>query len=836
MALTDVTSRDAVLAAMEEFDSLGRDQFLTRYGFGRARDYEVVHGGRRYDSKAILGAAHGHEHPSLGPLGSGDFSGGQPTISKLRDLGFDVVQIDRSVDNGDRTGARLARFLEIYGAARQDPFSGEHEAYETLQTAAAALAERLNTVLPEAKVKPSVGQGNWARVPWIAVLDARETDSTQHGTYPVILIPESLDGIYLTLAQGVTELRQQRGRRAAYDELRRRADVLRPYVRSLLDREFEFDGDVNLGDSPLGRDYAASVVASKYVPASEVAHSPVEDDLVHLGAVYEDLIAGGALSFDDEALAGPQVLCIYVGRGASTNFETGGRQGWWGWRSAPTGLESLRPGDLVLFGRGYTGGSPRVDSQAWQTGSLDTAVVGRMEELPARTDETIMPDELAGEAIYSWKFRFSFLGEHTSIPLRAGQAFSSSAADALRQSAIDRGHGQLAPVTGSPLLERYLEDVVEGGVKSEVTLKAVAEVFWSEVEESGMQLNRAHTMAFLAAALTKPFIILTGQSGSGKTQLAQRLGEWCGVDRVGRPRYVVIPVRPDWTGPEYLFGYPDGLRPKVRDRAVWSVPNTLEFIFRAHGDPSAPYVLVLDEMNLAHVERYFADFLSGIESREPVVPALELVDGQWLDPAHGEQWPIPTNLIVVGTVNVDETTYMFSPKVLDRAFTFEFRVGADDLDGALRRPAPAGPASSEVLARIVETVRDDELQFGQPHPEHQELLEDLKKLHEILSRAGLDFGHRVVFEALRFAALLAATTEADRDDALDHITVTKLLPKVHGSRQRLEPVLLDLIAFATGDHDGSEGSEPRVRLPRTKEKLDRMLATLLDAQFVSFTE
>ena len=157
-------------------------------------------------------------------------------------------------------------------------------------------------------------------------------------------------------------------------------------------------------------------------------------------------------------------------RGASTNFETGGRQGWWGWRSAPTGLESLRPGDLVLFGRGYTGGSPRVDSATWQTGALDSAVVGRLDEPPTRTDETVMPDEVAGEASYPWKFRFSLLGEHSSIPLRAGDALSSAAADAIRKSAIDRGNGQLAPVAGSPLLERYLEGAVEGGIKSQVTL------------------------------------------------------------------------------------------------------------------------------------------------------------------------------------------------------------------------------------------------------------------------------------------------------------------------------------------------------------------------------
>jgi hypothetical protein len=76
---------------------------------------------------------------------------------------------------------------------------------------------------------------------------------------------------------------------------------------------------------------------------------------------------------------------------------------------------------------------------------------------------------------------------------------------------------------------------------------------------------------------------------------------------------------------------------------------------------------------------------------------------------------------------------------------------------------------------------------------------------------------------------------ADRDHALDLITVTKILPKVHGSRQRLEPVLRALIAFAIGDSRESD-DEPEVRLPITKEKLDRMLATLLDAQFVSFTE
>jgi hypothetical protein len=399
------------------------------------------------------------------------------------------------------------------------------------------------------------------------------------------------------------------------------------------------------------------------IPGRDLATSPIEARMEALAREYSRLIDQGRLNFRDHNRPGsPQALCIYIGQGAMQNFEAEGRRGWWGWREAPTEVETLRPGDLVLFGRGYSGGSPRVDAQTWAQGTLEGTYIGRIDEPPARTDTVVMPDDLAGDASYPWKFRFSLLGEHPSIPLSAGDEVSDTVAEALRISAINRGHGQLAPIEGSPLLERYLQSQpVELAPVGATAVRAAADSLWAEVERSGMQLDRTRTLAFLSAALSKPFVILTGQSGSGKTQLAKRLGEWCGVDSGGRPRYLVVPVRPDWTGPEYLFGYPDGLRPQVNGRAVWSVPETLEFMFRAASEPSAPYLLLLDEMNLAHVERYFADFLSGIESQEPVLPALEPIDGQWVSAATGGGAPIPSNLIVVGTVNVDETTYLFCP-------------------------------------------------------------------------------------------------------------------------------------------------------------------------------
>ena len=96
MALSDLTMRDAVLRAVEEYDHIGQDEFLTKYGFGRAREYFLAYNGKLYDSKAIVGAAHGYQFPQHGPLGPHDFSGGEATVQrKLEALGFEVRVIGK---------------------------------------------------------------------------------------------------------------------------------------------------------------------------------------------------------------------------------------------------------------------------------------------------------------------------------------------------------------------------------------------------------------------------------------------------------------------------------------------------------------------------------------------------------------------------------------------------------------------------------------------------------------------------------------------------------------------------------------------------------------------
>jgi hypothetical protein len=830
VALRDLTDPAAIRRAMHEFDELGRAAFLEHYGFRRSTRYLVVADGREYDSKALVAAAHGFQRPELGPLASADFSGGDQTLSKLRELGFDVRQIDAA---SGPLGPLLAQFLSAYAAAKTEPFGGGHEAGDVLKRAAATIKETLPPALADARVRPSVGQGDWAAVPWIAVLDPRVTTSTQKGVYPLVLVREDLSGLYVTIAQGVTELKREAGQRLAREAMRDRAAELEPHLGSLRAAGFEFGPGVDLSGSPLGRDYAASVVAWKFFSVGELEESSVDEDVAAVNEAYATLVESGLASSPDHREAdGPRVLGVYVGGRAQSNFESGGRRGWWGWKSAPADeIGQIRVGDLVLFASGYTGGSPRVDRAIWETQSVRHLVIGRVDRVPFRTDEAIMPDELSGEAEYPYKFRFTILGEEDGVSLEAGRQLSSDVANALRISAIAQGKGGVADATGSPLLDRYLEVTPsQVGPTTPAELRAIVDDFAERVDASGLRVDSGQLAAFVAGVLTKPFAILTGQSGSGKTQLASKLGEWCGEDARGRPRMLVVPVRPDWTGPEFLFGYQDGLAERVDGRAVWAVPETLEFILRAHRDPGAPYVLILDEMNLAHVERYFADFLSGIESRAPIVPSLVRQQDVWVEDEEGRGLPLPRNLVVVGTVNVDETTYMFSPKVLDRAFVHEFRVSADELDPALRRPTPVERGEELDHQRFVRVLQDDAWQFDHPHSDQQALVEQLRALHVQLSKIGADFGHRVFFEAVRFAALVQAVGGMNLEETLDLTVMTKVLPKIHGSRQRLEDTLAVVHAWA-------EGNLPETpRLPRTASKLDRMRAILVDAQFVTFTE
>ncbi len=376
----------------------------------------------------------------------------------------------------------------------------------------------------------------------------------------------------------------------------------------------------------------------------------------------------------------------------------------------------------------------------------------------------------------------------------------------------------------------------QSAMSQQSSLNGMISVAISELHANGMQLTDGLVGRMVAALLTKRFLILTGLSGSGKTKLAHAFAAWIAESN---DQYRVVAVGADWTTNENLLGYQDALRPEVYRKPT---NGALDLMLRARDDAEHPYFLILDEMNLSHVERYFADMLSAIESGEPIAlhSATDELPGGDGDTLHvPPRLALPKNLFIVGTVNVDETTYMFSPKVLDRANVIEFRATAEQISAFLDDPqsiridALAHQGASYGAAFVAAALGDAPPLAELPieiHDNGAQCAADLKarlvEAFNALAPIGAEFGFRTAFEIARFVGFHATLTGPgwQFSDALDAQVLQKLLPKLHGSERRLGPVLKALENFCM-----THGCNASL------EKIRRMQDRLKDG-FTSFAE
>lgn len=264
----------------------------------------------------------------------------------------------------------------------------------------------------------------------------------------------------------------------------------------------------------------------------------------------------------------------------------------------------------------------------------------------------------------------------------------------------------------------------------------------------------------------KHFVILSGLSGTGKTQLAlkyARAVHGLTSNTADDPLLFVCPVRPEWTDPAGLTGYHDVLTNK------YVVPPFLEAVLVATAHRESPVFVILDEMNLARVEYYFSDVLSAMETGGSLqlhssnVP-LEGTTGSSVRAAI----PLPSNLYIVGTINIDETTNPVSDKVLDRATVIDMSV----VD------APGFVTSLTDRHPELEAARD---------ASRDKLLE----VHALMQQHGQGFGYRVIEEVIRYHAFDALHLQSPPDDVIDDLLVQKILVKLRGS-ERQRPLLTSL--------------------------------------------
>lgn len=375
-----------------------------------------------------------------------------------------------------------------------------------------------------------------------------------------------------------------------------------------------------------------------------------------------------------------------------------------------------------------------------------------------------------------------------------------------------------------------------------LNMKANIEQVETYIQQKGFNFKKEEIANFYLSLKTKPFVVLAGISGTGKTQLPRLFAEAIGM---AKEQVIQIPVRPDWTDASDLIGYTS-----LKGNFI-SKPLT-DAILKAKENLSIPYFFILDEMNLARVEHYFADFLSVVETRyktenNEIHTDFLLVKSQLKDADNAYlfdniYWP--ENLYLIGTVNMDETTYPFSRKVLDRANSIEMNtVELDWIDtqkptvDKLQNFTNANLRSEFVAS--VELTNTDKLHV-------EEELEMLKTINKILEISDLHFAYRVRDEVIFYVLYAKKEKLLSPEEAIDFQIMQKILPRIHGSSIRIQKVLIGLLNLLANQDLATEYPDmdylhkdkgtiiEKSNYPRSSEKLIFMLERFDEDRFTSF--
>ena len=350
------------------------------------------------------------------------------------------------------------------------------------------------------------------------------------------------------------------------------------------------------------------------------------------------------------------------------------------------------------------------------------------------------------------------------------------------------------------------------------------------INSRGFYYTKEDLHNFYLSLRSKPFVIISGISGTGKTKIVELFANSVGATE-DNGRFKMIPVRPDWSDSSDLLGY-------LTLQEAYKKGPLAELVEHAMNYPNLPHFALLDEMNLARVEYYFSDILSVMESRkidmDGGATSSYLIDPNlYQKEASGESEAGPlrltNNIYIIGTVNMDETTHPFSKKVLDRANTIEFnRIELNHFDflTGLGVKEPSKLISNDNLeAKYIQLIDV----FGT----HRKLIEKIsmhiEEINRHLSKINAQVGYRVRDEICFYMIHNSDAGLLNENEALDFCYMQKILPRISGG-QVVGEVLQGIKELWT-----EQTEEGQIHAyPKSFAKVEEMLGRLGDNGFTSF--